>query len=91
MAEYSREVDYDEHFEGSLCGPCAITQTEWLVNAGNANLMMNGDIDYDGDHVEKYLQKELSRLFMKAGTGSERQAQLLQPAATERDAFARGQ
>ena len=54
-AEYSREIDYDEQFEGSLCGPCAIAQTESWVNAGNAILMVNGDMDYDADHVEKYL------------------------------------
>jgi hypothetical protein len=54
-AEYSDEIDYDEQFEGGLCGQCAINQTESWSNAGNAILMMNGDMDYDADHVEKYL------------------------------------
>ncbi|SCF04093.1 hypothetical protein GA0074695_3056 [Micromonospora viridifaciens] len=54
-AEYSSEIDYDDHFEGDLCGSCAIAQTDSWANAGNAILMMNGDMDYDADHVEKYL------------------------------------
>jgi hypothetical protein len=54
-AEYSGETDYDEYFEGSLCGPCAIAQTESWVNAGSAILMVNGDMDYDENHVERYL------------------------------------
>lgn len=54
-AEYSSETEYDEQHGGELCGPCAIARTDSWVDAGNAILMVNGDIDYDADHVEKYL------------------------------------
>ncbi|MEU0559478.1 hypothetical protein [Dactylosporangium sp. NPDC006015] len=53
--EYGDETDYDRHFDGELCGECAISQANSWFNAGSAILMMNGDMDYDADHVEKYL------------------------------------
>ncbi|MFE9486538.1 hypothetical protein ACFYNF_08890 [Streptomyces sp. NPDC006641] len=55
-AEFGEGIDYDDQFpEGGMCGNCAASQTEGFMNHGNAILMMNGELDYDADHVEKYL------------------------------------
>lgn len=49
------EGEYDDLHGGQWCADCAIDRAEDLGNHGNAILMMNGDVDYDDDHVEKYL------------------------------------
>ncbi|MGJ7879959.1 hypothetical protein [Streptomyces rochei] len=55
-AEFGGELNYDEDFsEGQHCGSCAAAESESNLNHGNAILMMNGDVDYDDDHVQKYL------------------------------------
>ncbi|SEB55575.1 hypothetical protein SAMN04489806_1095 [Paramicrobacterium humi] len=54
-AEFNGELDYDEDFVGTKCGNCAISQSASEINVGAAIDMMNGEIEYDADHVEKYL------------------------------------
>ncbi|WP_433420805.1 hypothetical protein ACQP1V_09030 [Microtetraspora malaysiensis] len=49
--EYVGDGDYD----GELCAECAIPDLESNLNLGHAIMMMNGDEDYDEDHVEKWL------------------------------------
>jgi hypothetical protein len=45
---------FDENYPG-LCGPCAIVRTQSDMNIGIAIDMVNGELAYDEDHVEKYL------------------------------------
>ncbi|WP_139062051.1 hypothetical protein [Streptomyces sp. W007] len=47
--------EYDELYEGALCGSCALSQTGSNLNAGQAIMMVNGDMDYDQNHVDMYL------------------------------------
>lgn len=47
--ELGGEGDYD----GQRCSECAIPTLD--TNLGRAIDMMNGDEDYDEEHVEKYL------------------------------------
>ncbi|WP_158686604.1 hypothetical protein [Streptomyces griseoflavus] len=56
-AEFNGSPDYydDEYGAGELCGGCAASATSSALNHGNAILMMNGDVDYDDDFVQKYL------------------------------------
>lgn len=58
-AEYNQafngELDYDEDFAGEKCGGCAIAQSESEINVGLAIDMMNGEANYEPEHVEKYL------------------------------------
>ncbi|MDW4918480.1 hypothetical protein [Streptomyces californicus] len=57
-AEWSdagEENEYDELYAGGLCGSCALSQTGSNLNAGQAIMMVNGDMDYDQEHVDKYL------------------------------------
>ena len=54
-AEFGGAPDYDEEFGGEVCADCAISDTHSNMNLGKAIDMMNGDEDYDADHVEKYL------------------------------------
>ncbi|ARI52210.1 hypothetical protein ACWEJZ_02045 [Streptomyces bacillaris] len=49
------EGEYDELYEGGLCGSCALSQTESNLNLGRALMMVNGDEDYDQEHVDRYL------------------------------------
>jgi hypothetical protein len=50
------EGDYDEDHGGDLCFDCAIPpDVASNMNLGHAIMMLNGDEDYDADHVEKYL------------------------------------
>lgn len=50
------EGDYDTDHDGDLCFDCAIPpEVSSALNQGRAIMMMNGDEDYDEDHVEKYL------------------------------------
>ncbi|MCB5294187.1 hypothetical protein [Arthrobacter sp. SO3] len=50
------DIDYDEEIEGGpQCASCVGSRIESNNNVGRAIDMMNGDEDYDGDHVEKYL------------------------------------
>lgn len=50
------EGDYDEDHGGDLCPDCAIpADVASNMNLGHAIAMVNGDEDYDADHVEKYL------------------------------------
>jgi hypothetical protein len=51
-------VDYDEQYpsdEGSACASCAISQSESFMNTGAAILMVNGELDYDDEHVTDFL------------------------------------
>jgi hypothetical protein len=54
-AEYDGDIDYDEEMDGEVCGDCSISKFDSNMNLGRAIMMMNGDEDYDEDHVEKYL------------------------------------
>ncbi len=58
-AEYNSEFgagfDYDEDYHGEVCADCAIADTHTNMNIGKAIDMMNGDEDYDEDHVQKWL------------------------------------
>jgi hypothetical protein len=54
-SEWDGDPDYDEQTGGEWCGPCGISKSQGEMNLGRAILMMNGDEDYDADHVEKYL------------------------------------
>ncbi|MFC8173083.1 hypothetical protein [Streptomyces sp. NPDC057325] len=55
-AEYNGDPDFDENYgEGHLCGRCAVSDTSSLIDHGVANLMMLGEVEYDDDHVQKYL------------------------------------
>lgn len=49
------DIDYDELYEGGLCGSCAASQASSNMNAGRAIDMMNGDEDYDDDFVQAHL------------------------------------
>jgi hypothetical protein len=50
------EGDYDADHGGGLCFDCAIpAEAASNMDLGRAIMMMNGDEDYDADHVEKYL------------------------------------
>jgi len=41
---------------GDLCFDCAIPAEVWSnIDLGRAIMMVNGDEDYDADHVENYL------------------------------------
>lgn len=53
--EYDGDIDYDEEMEGEVCGDCSISKFDSDINHGRAIMMMNGDEDYDEDHVETYL------------------------------------
>ncbi|WP_159599125.1 hypothetical protein [Agromyces humi] len=53
--EFDGDVDYDEEYAGEVCANCAIPDTESNINAGAAIDMMNGEIAYDADHVERWL------------------------------------
>lgn len=52
---FKGELDYDEDFAGEKCGTCAVAQSESEINIGLAIDMMNGETNYDAEHVEKYL------------------------------------
>jgi len=54
-AEFGGELDYDEDYGGEVCADCAICDSQSNINLGSAIDMVNGDEDYDADHVEKYL------------------------------------
>ncbi|MEU6577119.1 hypothetical protein [Streptomyces sp. NPDC046805] len=55
-SEFNGDPDFDEYYgEGDFCGSCAASATSSAMNHGNAIQMMNGDVDYDDDFVEKYL------------------------------------
>ncbi|MFD7259602.1 hypothetical protein [Streptomyces sp. NPDC059874] len=49
------EDEYDELHGGEWCADCAAVRAEGLANVGIANLMMMGEVEYDDDHVQKYL------------------------------------
>ena len=57
--EYHQAVggdgDYDADHGTDRCFDCAMSEDESNRNSGRAILMMNGDEDYDPDHVEEYL------------------------------------
>ncbi|THA90184.1 hypothetical protein E6R61_21015 [Streptomyces sp. LRa12] len=55
--EFNGDPDFDDEGfgEGELCGGCAASVTSSAMNHGNAILMMNGELDYDDEHVQKYL------------------------------------
>lgn len=57
-ADYNAEwegADYDDEIEGGLCGGCAISKSSSELAHGQAIQMMNGEIDYDDDHVTEWL------------------------------------
>lgn len=54
-AEFGEDLDFDENYGNEVCADCAICDTESNINLGKAIDMMNGEEDYDADHVEKYL------------------------------------
>ncbi|GAA1963683.1 hypothetical protein GCM10009838_20990 [Catenulispora subtropica] len=54
-SEFGGDVDYDEQYDGGVCADCAISDTESNYNKGLAIMMMNGDADYDDEHVQNYL------------------------------------
>ncbi|WNI28649.1 hypothetical protein [Streptomyces sp. ITFR-6] len=47
--------EYNELYAGTYCGSCAASQTESNLNTGRAIMMVNGDEDYDQDHVDRHL------------------------------------
>ena len=48
--------DYDDFTEGrDVCFRCAALEEESLIDQGLAIMMVNGDEDYDEDHVERWL------------------------------------
>ncbi|MDQ0664718.1 hypothetical protein QFZ35_003216 [Arthrobacter ulcerisalmonis] len=54
--EFEGDFDYAEETEGGpQCADCAGARISSDINTGRAIMMMNGDEDYDEDHVEKYL------------------------------------
>lgn len=53
--EFEGDFDYDEETEGEQCANCAGARISSDVNLGRAIMMMNGDEDYDQNHVETYL------------------------------------
>jgi hypothetical protein len=53
--EFNDELDYDEDTGGEICANCGISETQSNIDLGRAIFMMNGDEDYDAEHVEKYL------------------------------------
>lgn len=54
-AEYEGDPDYDEGYEGEVCGGCAISETSSNITSGRAIGMMNGDEDYDASFIETHL------------------------------------
>ncbi|MFF3774323.1 hypothetical protein [Streptomyces sp. NPDC002232] len=59
-SEYDREFNGDPNFddyyaEGNLCGRCAVSDSSSAIDHGNAILMTLGEVEYDDDHVQKYL------------------------------------
>ena len=54
-AEFGGDPDYDEEYGPDVCANCAIADTHTNMNIGKAIDMMNGDEDYDADHIEKWL------------------------------------
>ncbi len=55
IAEFGIDEEYDEEYGGEVCADCAISETQSNVNAGKAIDMMNGEEDYDDEHVKNYL------------------------------------
>ncbi|MCB2290837.1 hypothetical protein LGK97_13910 [Clostridium sp. CS001] len=54
--EFGGEIDYDEQFVlGAICADCAISDTHSNIGLGQAINMMNGEEDYDQEHVNEYL------------------------------------
>jgi hypothetical protein len=50
------EGSYDAEHSGDLCVECALPpDVTSNMNLGRAIMMMNGEEDYDADHVERYL------------------------------------
>jgi hypothetical protein len=50
------EGDYDEEHGGDLCFDCVIPpDVASNISLGRAIMMMNGNEDYDADHVENFL------------------------------------
>lgn len=47
--------DYDDVCAGEDCGDCSVSTAESNYGSGLAIMMMNGDADYDEEHVERYL------------------------------------
>lgn len=54
-AEFGDDADYDEDFGGDVCASCAISQTDSNIELGRAIDMMNGEEEYDAEHVERWL------------------------------------
>lgn len=54
-AKFHGDPEYDDQYEGDVCGSCAVDDSESLMNKGLAIDMMNGDADYDDKHVEQWL------------------------------------
>ncbi|GAA3132495.1 hypothetical protein ACFFR3_03340 [Nonomuraea salmonea] len=52
---FDGESDYDEEHGGAICANCAMPDRESNMNLGAAIQMMNGDLDYDDDFVQKWL------------------------------------
>ncbi|MEY9889223.1 hypothetical protein ABIA31_002871 [Catenulispora sp. MAP5-51] len=55
QSEFGEGVDYGEQYGGGACADCAISDTNSNYNTGLAIVMMNGDADYDDEHVQNYL------------------------------------
>lgn len=54
-AVFNGDPDYDEIYGGEVCGSCAISDSETLINQGRAIDMMNGEEVYDDDFVQEWL------------------------------------
>jgi hypothetical protein len=54
-AAFGDGFDYAEQYGGSVCGDCAIDQTQSEINVGRAIDMVNGEEAYDDDFVQKHL------------------------------------
>lgn len=54
-AEFCGDPDYDEECGGEVCADCAISETHSNMNLGKAIDMVNGNDDYDGGFVKKWL------------------------------------
>jgi hypothetical protein len=54
-AEFGGELNYTESYGGDVCGDCAISQSQSMMDRGRAIDMMNGEEDYDDDFVGEHL------------------------------------